>query len=210
MLTSFLLALSHVADDGLDAADAGGGGLLLLDLEAAELLRVRDVRTAADLLRDVADRVERDLVAVLRAEERHRALGLRLLDRRHLLRDGDALLDPAVDEILKAAVDGHVARSPLARHVLCDDLEIPHRRIHAFAHEAKPPRRGACLQDGTVFLAVAEKHDAIGPTDENELVIAAVAQMEVEAGVVQIKNLSSGEQRSFGKEDLQQMLDFLK
>src|ERR1044072_934397 len=42
---------------GADAADAGGGRLLLLDLEAADLRGAADMRSAAEFHRDVADLV---------------------------------------------------------------------------------------------------------------------------------------------------------
>ena len=69
---------------GLDAAHAAGGRFLFLDLEPSEIAGVLRVRTAADLLAELAHRVDLDLLAVLAFEETDRALCLRFLDG-HLL-----------------------------------------------------------------------------------------------------------------------------
>ena len=50
--------------DRFDAADAGGGGLLLDDVEVAENARVLDVGPAAHLARKIADGVRFDDFAV--------------------------------------------------------------------------------------------------------------------------------------------------
>src|ERR1043165_1482533 len=68
---------------GADAADAGGGRLLLLDMEAADFRGAVDMRPAAEFQRDVADFVNRNLVAVAVGEQSDRAGGTRLLQRHH-------------------------------------------------------------------------------------------------------------------------------
>jgi hypothetical protein len=61
-------ASHHVQDHGLDAADAGGRGLLFLDLEAAQLTGGGRVRAAAHFHREVAHGENLHLLAVLGGE----------------------------------------------------------------------------------------------------------------------------------------------
>src|SRR6185369_16282026 len=70
------------AGDRLHAADAGGDAALARDLEQPDVAGARDVRAAAELAR-AADVEHAHLVAVLLAEEHHRAELLRLVDRHH-------------------------------------------------------------------------------------------------------------------------------
>ena len=85
--------------DGLDPADVRGARTLGEDLEDPDLGGVGDVGAAAELARDALDLDDPDPVAVLLAEQRHRAeafgLGPVHLDRA----DRRALLDPAVDPL---------------------------------------------------------------------------------------------------------------
>ena len=61
------------ADQRLDPAHAGADRRLVEDLHQAELAGARDVRAAAQLAGVVADLDDPHLVAVLLAEQRHRA-----------------------------------------------------------------------------------------------------------------------------------------
>ena len=67
------------ADQRLDAAHAGADRRLAEELDQAELAGALRVGAAAELARPVADRDDADLVAVLLAEQRHRADVARLL-----------------------------------------------------------------------------------------------------------------------------------
>ena len=85
--------------DGLDPADVRGARALGEDREDPDLGGAGDVGAAAELARDALDLDDADPVAVLLAEQRHRAeaLGLAAI---HLDRaNRGAVLDPAVDPL---------------------------------------------------------------------------------------------------------------
>ena len=67
------------AGDRLDAADAGRDAALGHDRKQADVAGRAHVRAAAQLHAEAGNRDDADLVAVLLAEERHRAGGDRLL-----------------------------------------------------------------------------------------------------------------------------------
>ena len=77
-------------------------GLSLRDHERADLCGRANVRAAAQLARVVVDLDDAHLVAVLLAEEHHRAELARLVDRRHERAHGDRLEDLLVDDPLDA------------------------------------------------------------------------------------------------------------
>ena len=93
-------------------AHATAHRLLLRDPEPAQLAGARDVRTAADLLRKVADAVDLDLVAVLLAEEGQCAGRGRLFERHDRHRHRQIGSDLVVDDGLDA---GRAARARAAR-----------------------------------------------------------------------------------------------
>src|SRR4051812_5100243 len=84
---------------GLDAADARGDAALRGDLEDADVAGARDMRAAAELARR-ADVEHAYLLAVLLAEQHHRAGALRLLDRHHLRARRRVRQDLGVDQRL--------------------------------------------------------------------------------------------------------------
>src|SRR5262249_35045536 len=86
--------------DGLDAPRAGADRPLGRDHERADLGGRAHVRAAAELAPDAVDVDDAHLVAVLLAEEHHRAELARLLDRRHVRADGVVLEHPVVDAAL--------------------------------------------------------------------------------------------------------------
>ena len=90
-----------VAGDRLDAAHAGGDAALGDDLEQADVAGALHVRAAAQLAAR-ADVEDADLVAVLLAEQHHRAELLRLVDRHHARVGRVVLEDLGVDELLDA------------------------------------------------------------------------------------------------------------
>src|SRR6185295_13319706 len=98
---SRLARLEH----GLDAADAGRDRLVAQDAEpAGELAAAGDMRPAAELAADhrvaVADRVDRDGVAVLLAERADRTERARVARRHRRAVDHEVACDPAVDQLL--------------------------------------------------------------------------------------------------------------
>src|SRR5436305_15113000 len=88
-------------DLGADTANAGRGRLLFLDMEAADFGGPADMRAAAELKRDVADLVDRNLVAIAVGEQTDRARGARLLQRHH----GALHRQVGVDPLLYHAFD---------------------------------------------------------------------------------------------------------
>ncbi len=69
------------------------------------------MRPTANFLRHIPNRVKRNLVAILRTKQSHRALLLRLFHRRHLLRHVNPLLNPFIHKFLDF-------RNLLRRHLL--------------------------------------------------------------------------------------------
>jgi hypothetical protein len=88
-----------LAGDRLDPADAGGDAALGDDLEEADVAGALHVRSAAELAAR-ADVEHAHLVAVLLAEQHHRAELLRLVDRHHPRVRRMVLQDLGVDELL--------------------------------------------------------------------------------------------------------------
>src|SRR3954471_16301 len=107
---------------GADAADASGGRLFFLDMEAADFRGAADMRPAAEFHRDVADLVDRDLVAIAVGEQADGAGGARLLQRHHGALHRQILVDPLLHHALDlfdlfrlhGAVEGEVETHALA------------------------------------------------------------------------------------------------
>ena len=84
----------------LDPALPRGDAALVQDHEAADVAGGGDVRAAAQLLAEPGNRDDADAVAVLLAEQRHRAAGDRLLGGAHLGLDRRVAQDLVVDQPL--------------------------------------------------------------------------------------------------------------
>ena len=99
-------ALEHgpglAGGDRLDAPGAGADRAFAQDQERADLRGRADVGAAAELGRVVADLDDAHLVAVLLAEQHHRAELASLFDRRHVRAHRDRLEHLLVDEALDA------------------------------------------------------------------------------------------------------------
>src|SRR5690606_15204633 len=91
-----------IAGDGLDSADAGRDAALGDDAEQANVAGAAHVRPAAELTR-AADVEDPDLVAVLLAEQRHRAAANRLVVGDQPGLDRSVLEDLAIDDLLDLA-----------------------------------------------------------------------------------------------------------
>ena len=82
----------------LDPPDAGGDGGFGEDAEQARLGRVVQMGAAAELHGELAHLHDPHRLAVLLAEDRHRAFGLRLFQRQDLRHHGEAGEDGVVDQ----------------------------------------------------------------------------------------------------------------
>ena len=131
------------ARDRLDAPDAGRDAAFGDDLEEADVAGARDVRAAAKLARG-ADVEHAHLVAVLLAEEHHRAELLRVVDRHHARAGRRVVEDLGVDDRLDAA-----------------DLLVGHRRVvrEVEARLVRVDERALLLHVGAQHLAQRLVHE---------------------------------------------------
>ena len=100
------------ADQRLDTAHAGADRRLAEQLDQAELAGAVHVRAAAQLAGVVADLDDADLVAVLLAEQRHRAHRPRLVWRGVEGADLEVVDEHLVDLLLDVAQHRSAARRP--------------------------------------------------------------------------------------------------
>jgi hypothetical protein len=156
-----------LAGHGLDAADAAGHAPLAHDPEQPDLAGRADVRPAAELDRDLGvEGDDADGLAVLLAEERHRAAGLRLGERdAGLDARGDVLEDPAVHAALDLPL--LLGRDPLevreveAEAVRGDEraLLLDVRAEHLAQRGVEEVGGGVVLDDAAAAVARDERGD---------------------------------------------------
>src|SRR5260221_462848 len=162
------------AGDRLDAADARGDAAFGSDAEKADVAGVRHVSAAAQLARGT-DVEHAHLVAVLLAEEHHRAQLLRVVDGHDARRRRLVPQDLGVHQVLDTAdlLRGHgrVVAEVEARLVRVDQRALLlHLGAEHFAHRLVPEVRGRMVAHGA--HALVEIH--LRPDDVAHLELASL------------------------------------
>ena len=159
-----------VAGDGLDAPDAGGHAAFGDDLEQADVAAALHMRAAAQLAAG-ADVEHAHLVAVLLAEQHHRAELLRLVERQHARLRGGVGQHLGVDQGLDLADlrigDRRVVREVEARALGVDQRALLlHMRAQHLAQRLVHQVRGAVVAHGPrAALGVDAGDEAVADLD---------------------------------------------